>query len=289
MQLKHLSCNSVLFFNFNFFQTQSKYPHCELFNHVWSSDQSSAPPQSAVNQEESLSQAQSSARSLSSEQTCSSPVRCEGTTQVHMEVLQVFESYGCLYVHKEYPQGDGGQTDSPLCKRRRKGFVRQHRHATNWGENLDPLYSCTLNPDTSPPTTPHHHHQLARQQALLIPLWHPMVVNVAGKKRQRAQNTASKHLSLPQLALGFQSDTWSLVVMGGMPLNQSDIQPTRRSSLTYAMSNSKKSFIGKCAWAWLDFKKNLRTLFGGVNCKADFFKPRDYLPQKKKCYSNGHG
>lgn len=130
----------------------------------------------------------------------------------------------------------------------------------------------------------HHHHQLARQQALLILLWHPMVVNVAGKKRQRAQNTASKHLSLPQLALGFQSDTWSLVLMGGMPLNQSDIQPTRRSSLTYAMSNSKKSFIGKCAWAWLHFKKNTQdiiTLFGGVKCKAAFYKPRDYLPQKK--------
>lgn len=72
-----------------------------------------------------------------------------------------------------------------------------------------------------------------------------MVVNATGKKRQKAQNTASKHLSLPQLALGFQSDTWSLVFMGGMPLNQSDTQPTRRSSLTYAMSNSKKSLISE--------------------------------------------
>lgn len=87
-----------------------------------------------------------------------------------------------------------------------------------------------------------------------------MVVNVTGKKRQRAQNTASKHLSLPQLALGFQSDTWSWVHMGRMPLNQSDIQPTRRSSLTYAMCNSKKSFIGKCVCVcrWVHFYKNAK-------------------------------
>lgn len=91
----------------------STKPHCELFNHVLSSDQSSAPSQSAVNQEAPLGQG-TEPGSLESEQTRGSPVRCEGTTQVHMEVLQVFESYGCLYVHKEYPQGDGGQADAPL-------------------------------------------------------------------------------------------------------------------------------------------------------------------------------
>lgn len=43
-----------------------------------------------------------------------SPVSSERTTQVHVEVLQVFESDGCLYVHKEYPQRDRGQTDASL-------------------------------------------------------------------------------------------------------------------------------------------------------------------------------
>lgn len=96
----------------------STEPHCELFNHVLSSDQSSAPSQSAVNQEAPLGQGASAKHRAAQPRvgtwTCGSPVRCEGTTQVHMEVLQVFESYGCLYVHKEYPQGDGGQADAPL-------------------------------------------------------------------------------------------------------------------------------------------------------------------------------
>lgn len=32
----------------------------------------------------------------------------ERTTQVHVEILQVFESDGCLDVHEQDPQGNGG-------------------------------------------------------------------------------------------------------------------------------------------------------------------------------------
>ena len=34
-----------------------------------------------------------------------------------MEVLQVFESDGSLYVYKEYPQRNSGQTDASLWKK----------------------------------------------------------------------------------------------------------------------------------------------------------------------------
>lgn len=42
------------------------------------------------------------------------------TAQVHMKVLQVFESDGCLYVHKEYPQRHGGETHPSLWTNKTK-------------------------------------------------------------------------------------------------------------------------------------------------------------------------
>lgn len=150
-----------------------------------------------------------------------------------------------MYTKSIHRETVGRQT--PLSEKDRgPDKLRQHHHATNGGENLDPLSSCTLNSDTFSPTAGEAASAINTPVASYGCECH-------GKKRQRAQNTASKHLSLPQLALGLQSDTWSLVLMGGMPLNQSDIRPTWRSSLTYAMSNSKKLVIGKCAWARLYF------------------------------------
>lgn len=62
--------------------------------------------------------------------TCS-PVCSKRTTQVHVKVLQVFESDGCLYVHKEYPQRDGGQADTPLWKtKQEEDFTGGHQTLT---------------------------------------------------------------------------------------------------------------------------------------------------------------
>lgn len=78
-----------------------------------------------------------------------------------MEVLQVFESYGCLYVHEEYPQRDSGQADTPLWKAKRRFLwesitalsnpflyrehvISKHKHLWEFG----PIVFMYLNSDT---------------------------------------------------------------------------------------------------------------------------------------------
>lgn len=51
------------------------------------------------------------------------PVCCKGTTQIHVEVLQIFESYRCLDINKEDPQGHGGETDPSFCTQRKSKTI----------------------------------------------------------------------------------------------------------------------------------------------------------------------
>lgn len=51
------------------------------------------------------------------------PVGCERTTQIHMEVLQIFESYCCLYINEEDPQGYSGEADPSFCTQRQNRTI----------------------------------------------------------------------------------------------------------------------------------------------------------------------